>query len=87
MKKAAALSMYIFILLPHAFSQNVDIGNTAPLARLDINGDIALRSADITIATTYTYALDVKRNKANLLQVESITWIKQFYYRRYKELG
>ncbi len=46
-----------------AKSQNIGIGNTNPAARLDINGDIAIRSADITISTTYNYALDVNTAK------------------------
>lgn len=51
-------------LLPlHLLAQNVGIGTTSPLSKLDINGDIAFRSADITISTTYNYALDVNTVK------------------------
>ena len=52
-------------------AQNIGIGNTDPQAVLDINGDLAQRTADITITNTYNYALDVntvKRAGYKLLQ-------------------
>lgn len=54
-----------------AQSQNIGIGNTNPAARLDINGDIAIRSADITISTTYNYALDVNTVKQACYKLKS----------------
>jgi len=54
--------LYQFVLQT-AFSQNVGIGTTTPQSKLDINGDIAVRSADLTIGTTYTYALNVNTVK------------------------
>jgi len=71
------IKLPILILLlagQYAFTQNVGIDNTSPLAKLDINGDIAFRSADIDITSTYLYALDVNtvkqsnyKLKANIL--------------------
>ena len=54
-----------------AVAQNVGIGNIAPLAKLDVNGDVAYRSADITIASTYTYALDVNTVKQSHYKLKS----------------
>jgi len=63
MKKVITLFLIKLTLLSTAFSQNVGIGTTSPQSKLDINGDIALRSADLTIGTTYTYALNVNAVK------------------------
>ena len=55
-----------FLFLGYAVlsvAQNIGIGNTDPQAVLDINGDLALRTADITIINTYNYALDVNAVK------------------------
>lgn len=46
-------------------AQNIGIGNTNPLAKLDINGDLILRSYTLTVAEGTTYALDVNTNKFN----------------------
>ncbi len=45
---------------------NVGIGTPSPQTKLDINGDMAMRSADIVIATTYNYALDANTNKQSV---------------------
>ncbi|MES2777842.1 MAG: hypothetical protein V4722_26920 [Bacteroidota bacterium] len=63
MKKTLLFVSLYAVLTIQAVAQNVGIGNTAPLTRLDINGDVAFRSADITITSTYTYALDVNTVK------------------------
>jgi hypothetical protein len=63
MKRIMKLLMVYIPLCQNIFAQNIGIGTTSPLSRLDINGDIALRSADITINTTYNYALDVSTLK------------------------
>lgn len=59
------LISYLFLLFctVKAQSQNIGIGTTTPNSKLDINGDIALRSTTINIASTYTYALDVNTVK------------------------
>ncbi len=59
MKKITTLLCIQWLLIGSSHSQNIGIGNTNPAARLDINGDIAIRSTDIIISTTYNYALDV----------------------------
>ena len=66
--------IFIFLLLisvKAGFSQNVGIGTIAPQSKLDINGDIAFRSADITITTTYNYALDVNTVKQTNYKLKS----------------
>lgn len=60
---------FLMLLLPLftaaeiCMAQNIGIGNANPQSRLDINGDIAFRSADITLSTTYNYALNVNAAK------------------------
>lgn len=63
MKKTITFFLLYQFVLQTAFSQNVGIGTTTPQSKLDINGDIALQSADLTISTTYTYALNVNTVK------------------------
>lgn len=57
----------IFLLLSLTLlkSQNVGIGNTDPKARLDVSGDLILKSADLTLADGNTLDLDVNTNKYN----------------------
>lgn len=57
----------VFLLLSITLlkSQNVGIGNTDPKARLDISGDLILKSADLTLADGNTLDLDVNTNKYN----------------------
>ena len=62
MKKTLSLFFWL-LLVKICCAQNVGIGTTNPQAKLDINGDIAFLSADITITTTYNYALDVNTVK------------------------
>ena len=55
----------------HNDGVHVGIGTTDAQAKLDINGDIAMRSADITIGLTYNTSLDVntvKQTNYKLLQ-------------------
>ena len=68
-----SLSSFLILILATQFSsaQNIGIGNTAPLTKLDINGDIAFRSADITITTVYNYALDVNTVKQAYYKLKS----------------
>ncbi len=74
MKKAFVfLTLCLIIAIQNTKAQNVGINNTSPLTKLDINGDIAFRSADITIATTYTYALDVNTVKQSHYKLKSPT--------------
>ncbi len=63
MRKIFAILGIVFCTNLQVAAQNVGIGTTTPQTKLDINGDIALRSADLTISTTYTYALDVNTVK------------------------
>lgn len=53
--------------------QNIGIGNTNPAARLDINGDIAIRSSDVIISATYNYALDVNTARQGCYKLKSST--------------
>ncbi len=48
---------------------NVGIGTSTPGTKLDINGDIGLRSADIIIAATSNYALDVYTDKQSVYRL------------------
>ena len=66
-------------LLQTTFSQNVGIGTPIPMARLDINGDIATHSADIIITNTYNTALDVNTQKQrNYKILQSVPVIGNF---------
>ncbi|MBK9736578.1 MAG: hypothetical protein IPO92_17105 [Saprospiraceae bacterium] len=46
-------------------AQNVGIGNTDPKAKLDVSGDLILKSATLTLADGNTVDLDVNTNKYN----------------------
>lgn len=48
---------------------NVGIGTSTPGTKLDINGDMGLRSADIIIAATSNYALDVYTDKQSVYRL------------------
>ena len=61
-KNFLSLQVFLFVAL-YTNAQNIGIGTTNPLSRLDVNGDIAFRSADLTITTTYNYALDVNTSR------------------------
>ena len=63
MKKVILILPIVLLVVTHTFSQNIGIGTTNPTSKLDVNGDIAFRSTDITITTTYNYALDVNTTK------------------------
>ncbi|MFT3680560.1 MAG: hypothetical protein QM791_09830 [Ferruginibacter sp.] len=78
MKRKAII--FLFTLLVHrtAAAQNVGIGNTNPAARLDINGDIAIRSADILINNVYTYALDVNTVKQGSYKIKAQAGLGNF---------
>ncbi len=47
----------------------VGIGTSAPGTKLDIDGDMGLRSADVIIATTYNYALDLYTDKKSVYRL------------------
>lgn len=61
------LTILIFMLFGTmgVYAQNVGIGNADPKAKLDISGDLILKSADLTLADGNTLALDVNTNKYN----------------------
>ena len=63
MKKIICLLILSFCMIQISLAQNVGIGTTTPLSTLDINGDIAMRSAEITITSVYNIALDVNTTK------------------------
>ena len=63
MKKNVLLFAMALILLQLSFAQNIGIGNTNPQAKLDVSGDLILRSYSLTMADGTTYALDVNTNK------------------------
>jgi hypothetical protein len=68
------ITVFIFIqclVCGNSHSQNIGIGNTNPAARLDISGDIAIRSADIIIATTVNTALNVNTTKQASYKLKS----------------
>ena len=71
MKKIVSVAMSIFCIGCFTHAQNIGIGTLTPNARLDINGDIALRGTTLTITGVYNYALDVntaKQSNYKLLQ-------------------
>lgn len=63
MKKNVLLFAMALILSQLSFAQNIGIGNTNPQAKLDVSGDLILRSYPLTMADGTTYALDVNTNK------------------------
>ena len=71
MKKTATTCLCLFLSFQIAVAQNVGIGTTTPNAKLDINGDVAIRSTTLTITSTYNYAMDVntiKQSNYKILQ-------------------
>ncbi len=71
MKKIINLLPLYIVLVQSVSAQNIGLGTTSPLSRLDINGDIALRSAELMISTTYNYALDVNTIKQSNYKLKS----------------
>lgn len=78
MKKLTGLTVLLFIVLQHTNAQNIGIGTTSPLAKLDVNGDIAFRSADITITATYNYAVDVNTVKQSNYKLKAAPALGNF---------
>lgn len=63
MKLTAALLFFALVVTQNSMSQNVGIGNTNPQAKLDLNGDLILRSFMLTVPDGTNYALDLNTNK------------------------
>ena len=63
MKKKFLVFSTVLVLSQMAIAQNIGIGNTNPQAKLDVSGDLILRSYSLTVADGTTYALDVNTNK------------------------
>ena len=63
MKKIALLFSTSFLLSQISLSQNVGIANTNPQAKLDVNGDMILRSFSLVLSNGTQIALDVNSNK------------------------
>ncbi len=78
MKKLITIISIIFIVSITAKGQNIGIGNTNPQSKLDINGDIALRTTDLTISNTYTYALDVNTIKQSSYKLKGSALLGNF---------
>ena len=59
MKNCKLIGFIILLLLETKFiqSQNVGIGNTDPKAKLDVSGDLILKSATLTLADGNTCLL------------------------------
>ena len=73
MKKVILFFLLYQLILQDAGAQNIGIGTTSPQSKLDINGDIALRSADLTISTTYTYTLKLNTVKRSYYKFKPAT--------------
>ncbi len=58
------LTLLLYIYIP-ARAQNIGIGTTSPTAKLDINGDLILKSKAISLTTSVTYDLDVNTSRFN----------------------
>lgn len=67
MKNCKLIGFIILLLLETKFiqSQNVGIGNTDPKAKLDVSGDLILKSATLTLADGNTLDLDINTAKYN----------------------
>ncbi len=63
MKKLILIISIFTTTLSITFGQHVGIGTEDPQAMLDINGDMILRTFDITIVDSVTYGLDVNTDK------------------------
>ncbi len=73
MKKNRLLFLVSFLAMQYAMPQNIGIGTTSPQSKLDINGDIAVRSSDLTISSTYTYDLNVNTVKQSNYKLKPAT--------------
>jgi hypothetical protein len=63
--KLISISILIVFGCINLYAQNVGINNSDPKAKLDISGDLILKSADLTLADGNTLALDINTNKYN----------------------
>ncbi len=71
MKQLFFFSFIIFYTT--SFAQNVGINTTTPQATLDVNGDVAHRSANLIAADGITTALDVNNNKFSYYRINGPT--------------
>ena len=66
--------LLLIILLPTpGFTQNVGVNTGTPEATLDINGDIIIRTAELTAADGITLALDVNTTRFSYYRVTGPT--------------
>jgi hypothetical protein len=63
---------FVFFVL-QASSQNVGINTTTPEATLDVNGDIIIRTAPLTVADGITLALDVNTTRFSYYKLKGPT--------------
>ena len=62
MKKILITTVSVFCVI-FCFAQNVGIGTTSPQAKLDINGDLIIRNANITLANGANENIDITTSK------------------------
>lgn len=67
------LSPIFFLVCSVSFAQNVGINTTTPQAALDINGDIIIRPAALTVSDGVTIALDVNSSRFSYYRVSGPT--------------
>lgn len=73
MKKIIVLFTSLVIISFNSIAQNVGVNTAIPEAALDVNGDIILRPANLTVADGVTIALDINTLKFSYYRVNGPT--------------
>jgi len=72
-KNILLLSLLLCLVNVLVFAQNIGIGSAAPLTKLDVNGDFALRTFNVTVVNGLNHNLDLSTNKFSYYRLTGAT--------------